>query len=109
MRHEIFCIRDNKSNVYNLPFFCNSLPAAIRNVSRAVMDETTQLNAFPQDFDLFKLGEYDDEQGKFIIQGNPEFVQSLVSIKAAMIKLVEKINEKEVKDVKKSEVNKSNG
>ena len=103
MRHQIYCIRDNKASVYNLPWFASSLPVALRNIGRAVYDEESQLSIFPQDFDLFKLGEYDDQQGKFVIEGPPEYVTSLQNVKMELEEIRRKIDKKGEKNGSKSQ------
>lgn len=67
MRYKILAIRDRALDAYGQPFFSASTGAAIRSfsdeINRASPDN--QLFKHPEDFDLFLLGEFDDQTGEF--------------------------------------------
>lgn len=67
MIFQILCVRDRAADVFGTPSFHTSIGAAVRafgdEINRAAQD-----NAFfnhPEDFDLYKLGTYDDSMGRF--------------------------------------------
>lgn len=67
MRYKIVAIRDRAIDTYGTPFFVASHGQAIRSfgdeINRA--SDNNNLNKHPEDFDLFALGEYDDQTGEF--------------------------------------------
>lgn len=63
MKHKMFTVYDSKVNAYNQPFFMRSRGEATRGWSDTVNDPKTNFNKHPEDFTLFELGEYDDENG----------------------------------------------
>ncbi|AXH76064.1 MAG: nonstructural protein [Microviridae sp.] len=67
MRYKMVVVRDRAADVYNQPAFVPSLGIAIRSFADEVnrVDVNNQLNKHPEDFDLFYLGEYDDNSGEF--------------------------------------------
>lgn len=60
---KIFSIRDQKSEVYNTPFYQKTHGEAERNFQQLVSDDKSTISKFPEDFDLYYLGEYDDNTG----------------------------------------------
>lgn len=66
MKLQIVSIRDNALDAFQQPWFTHTIGAAIR----AFGDEVTrggdsQMTKHPEDYELYHLGEYDDNNGKF--------------------------------------------
>jgi len=72
MRSKIFSIYDTKVQAFGVPFFSSHEQHAYRMMSMAVSDGTTQLGAFPSDFMLFELGEFDDQTAEFDLLVSPK-------------------------------------
>lgn len=81
MQHKIFSIRDSKGEVYGLPFFQKTAGEAERNFRSLVNDSKSTPSQYPEDFDLYYLGEYDDQTGKFKPQDTPSHICKAVSLK----------------------------
>jgi len=66
----IVSVKDRAADVFNRPFFVPHRNVAIRDftdeVNRGVADN--QLNKHPDDFDLYLLGQFDDNAGTFITE-----------------------------------------
>ncbi len=60
---KIFSIRDAKAEVYNTPFYQKTHGEAERNFRTLVTDEKSTISQYPDDFDLYYLGEYNDNSG----------------------------------------------
>lgn len=62
---KIFTVHDKKANSYSTPMFQPTEIHAVRifreEVNRA--ERGNMLNAYPEDFALYQIGEYDDESG----------------------------------------------
>ena len=75
----VVCVKDRAAEVFNRPFFVPHRNVAIRDftdeVNRVAADN--QLNKHPDDFDLYLLGEFNDNTGEFSIS----FPQILVRAK----------------------------
>lgn len=72
MRYKIVTVRDRVADVYGVPSFVLSVGAAIRSFGDEInKKDGSPLSAHPDDFDLFALGEYDDQNGEFISDGAP--------------------------------------
>lgn len=67
MRYKICSIRDRASDTFSVPVYLPSKGAAIRSFADEVnrVDPNNNLNKHPEDFDLYYLGEFDDETGTF--------------------------------------------
>ena len=69
MRYKIVTIHDRAAGAYGVPSFVISTGAAIRSFSDEINKKDTPLGAHPEDFDLYYLGELDDNSGEFIQDG----------------------------------------
>lgn len=67
MRYKVLAIRDRAIDSYGQPFYSSSVGGAVRSFSDEInrSAENNQLNKHPEDFDLFLLGEFDDQTGEF--------------------------------------------
>lgn len=67
MRYKVLTVRDRAIDAYGQPFFSTSVGGAVRSfadeINRAA--DGNQLHKHPEDYDLFLLGEFDDESGEF--------------------------------------------
>lgn len=64
MNQNIYSIYDNKTLVFNTPFFALNNAAAIRTFSDAANDQNTNICRHPTDFCLFMIGTYDQQTGE---------------------------------------------
>ena len=73
MMQFIVSVKDRAADVFNRPFFVPHRNVAIRDftdeVNRSSADN--QLNKHPDDFDLYLLGQFDDNNGTFIAEEAP--------------------------------------
>jgi len=67
MRYKILVIRDRAIDAYGQPIFAASVGGAVRSFADEINrpNENNQLHKHPEDFDLFLLGEFDDQTGEF--------------------------------------------
>lgn len=61
-----YSVRDAKVESFSTPFYKKSEGEALRDIQRLVNDKSTNVGMFPEDFDLYFVGEFDDSDGKFI-------------------------------------------
>lgn len=79
---KMFSIRDTKGEIFNPPFFARSHGEAERQFHRAAMDPQTTISQFPEDYDLYYLGEYDDFDGSIKCEPSPKLVMNARSVQA---------------------------
>jgi hypothetical protein len=66
-----------------MPFFTQNRGTAIRGIQLQVQqDANSMLAKYPSDFDLFYVGNFDDESGLFIVidSGSPVFIINVSEI-----------------------------
>lgn len=80
MLMKAYTIRDSKAETYGLPFFQATHGMAERSFRELVNDPQSKVNKFPEDFDLYYIGEYDDQTGKFEALETPEHQLKAVNI-----------------------------
>jgi hypothetical protein len=78
---KIYSVRDNKVDAYGVPFFVDSDVQALRELHVAVNDNRIQLSIFPEDFDLYELGSFNEQTGKIDTLVVPKFITGAVSLK----------------------------
>lgn len=76
---KVYTIRDTKGEVYNTPFFNLTHGEAERNFRGLVNDEKSTVNKYPEDFDLYYIGEFDNQSGKLIARDTPEHIIKAVN------------------------------
>lgn len=77
-----FSVRDAKGEVFHTPFFKKTHGEAERDFTMLVRDEKSQLRQFPEDYDLYFLGEYDDQSGVFKTLDTPQHIIKAVQVLA---------------------------
>nr|WAE43891.1 MAG: nonstructural protein [Microviridae sp.] len=92
---KIFAIRDNKVSCFMRPFVESSEVMACRSLHQATKDPQIQLSLYPQDFDLFLLGEMDEVSGKIEPVFPPKFIVSACAVGNV-------VDRKEVPNVRKN-------
>lgn len=60
-----YSIYDRKALQYHPPFFASADGAAVRSLLDLANDSSTTIGRHPGDYVLFKVGDWDDETGKF--------------------------------------------
>lgn len=74
-----FCLMDNKAGFFGQPFMFPSRGQAVRAIQDLVADPTTMAGKHPADFNLFEVGTWDDQTGRYTDQ-IPEHICSCVSL-----------------------------
>lgn len=80
MMLKAFSIRDSKSEVFNTPFFNKTMGEAERNFRTLVNDEKSTVHKFPEDFDLYWIGDYDDNSGTMKTLDTPQHIIKAVQV-----------------------------
>lgn len=78
---KIYSIRDTKGEVFNTPFFQKTHGEAERNFRQLVSDEKSLVSKYPLDFNLYYIGEYDDQTGKIEPLTAPQHIMEAVAAK----------------------------
>lgn len=61
-----YAIFDRKALQYHPPFFASTDGAAVRSLGDLVGDLNTTVGRHPNDYVLFLVGRYDDQNGSFL-------------------------------------------
>ena len=60
---KIFVIKDEKSGAYYDPFTMGNTVDAQRTFMQAMKTEKSMISQYPEDFNLYNIGEYDELKG----------------------------------------------
>lgn len=72
MNLRMYSIRDSKAAIFHPPFFNQTHGEAERNFAQLAADPKSTIAQFPEDFDLYYLGIYDNNTGKMETLDSPE-------------------------------------
>jgi len=78
----VYSIFDTKALVFNTPFFAHNNASAVRSVSDLAADLNTSVGRHPSDFVLYRIGQYNDEQGVLAPLDIREHVVDVISLVA---------------------------
>lgn len=71
MKLQLFTVWDSAAQRYLEPFFAATVEVALRMFRSVVNTEGHQFNRFPEDYTLFHLGEFDQEDGRLSVEHAP--------------------------------------
>jgi hypothetical protein len=76
MKLVLCTVKDRAADAFGRPMFVPSVGVAIRSFSDEVnrKDAENQLYNHPDDFDLYELGEFDDNTGLFTLHDQPKLL-----------------------------------
>jgi len=81
MQHKIYCIRDAKAEIFGYPFYKKTHGEAERDFNTLVNDQKSTVFQFPDDFDLYYMGDYNDDSGQFKPLDTPQHIVKAVQLK----------------------------
>lgn len=81
MIRKAFSIRDQKSGTYAPPNYFTNEQEAERAFHAVINKSDTMYNAYAQDYDLFHVGDFDDNTGQFIGLDTPTHVNKGIHLK----------------------------
>jgi len=77
-----YSILDTKSKIYNNPHFLINDAVAIRQFGLIVNDKESIISKYPEDFRLYRVGEFDLKTGKIKPEENPVEIAHGLNLKA---------------------------
>lgn len=80
MKANLYSVRDIKMQKYGMPFVALNDDIAKRTLASTIKAGGTTISEFPEDFQLYKLGSYDDDTGE--LETNNEFLANATEFKA---------------------------
>lgn len=84
MQLKIYTIRDQKAECFNTPFFQKSHGEAERAFTQLVNDDKSMVHQYPDDFDLYYVGTYDDNTGVIQSLDTPQHMMKAVNAKRTL-------------------------
>jgi len=63
---KVFSIHDGKAKAFQLPFYMQTVGAAIRAFEDLANDPKTIVSRHPEDFVLYEIGSYDDSTAEVV-------------------------------------------
>lgn len=77
----MFTIRDNKVGAYMPPMFVPHKATLMRLLHEMVLNQENNLCKYPQDYELYELGVYDQDSGTITQHDKPIAVDNVTNIK----------------------------
>lgn len=89
MKLEMFSVRDTKTGVFMNPFCCRTPGEAERSFKDTTNNPETMLCRYPEDYDLYAIGYWDDMTGKIENYDTPRHLVKAVQVKNPVEKATE--------------------
>jgi len=80
MRLKLYSIRDAKGECYNTPFVQKAEGEAIRTFHKLSQDKSSMPGQYPDDYDLYHLGDFDDQTGLVHALDTPKHIIKAVNL-----------------------------
>lgn len=74
MIYRCYSVKDLKAAAFAPPFFLGRDEVAVRTFSDAIKDPTHPMHQHPGDYELYYLGEFNDETGQLQGANTPQFL-----------------------------------
>lgn len=97
MKLKVFTVYDSKVEAFLQPFFAESRGAALRMWQETVNNAQTSIHKYPEDFTLFEIGEYYDDNARFENHVTP--ISLGLALEFIKVKPVFSEEEKKVRDM----------
>lgn len=85
MKTCILSLFDSAANFYAAPFTVPSTAVAVRSLKAAIDGDSGDVAKHPEDFTLYKIGEFDSESGKITAFDTPERVVRAIDLKSPSV------------------------
>lgn len=72
---------DKKAGTYAPPMHFKHLAGCLRSFQGALENPEYSFSKFPEDFDLYEIGQFDEKTGQVLQDGPPMFLESMVNLK----------------------------
>lgn len=82
-----YSVRDAKSEIFGPPFYKHMHGEAERDFQTLVNDEKSTVFNFPEDYDLYYLGDYDNNKGLFKSLDTPQHMVKAVQLRKKKVDL----------------------
>lgn len=80
MELKMYSVRDQKGGIFHPPFFKRNLGEAQREFHRLTNNKDSMLNMFPEDYDFYFIGDYDDTHGTFKLVDTPQHLEKAINL-----------------------------
>lgn len=84
MELKVFSIRDAKGECYHPPFYKKTIGEAERDFRSLVNDKDSNVFKYPEDYDLYYMGTFDDSTGKLESLDSPQHMEKAVHLKQSV-------------------------
>ena len=79
---EIYSIYDKKVGTYMRPVFVAHLVEVQRDLSSVMANKESLLAKFPSDYEVYRLGKFDDKKGMMDLEDKPVFIMNISELEA---------------------------
>lgn len=80
MNKVMFAVKNNKLNTFGTPMTVPTREHVIRAITDVLENGTTELSKYPQDFEIYIIGEWIETEGIIVAQ-QPDFLENVTAIK----------------------------
>lgn len=80
MTRKVYTVRDSKAEVFNNPFYQTTHGEAERTFKALAQNKESMVGKYPEDYDLYYIGEFDDVKGNIMTLDTPQHIVKAVQL-----------------------------
>lgn len=77
---KIFAIYDKKVAIYRYPHFHQNIQDAVRQFQQEVKNPQNPLSQYPEDFDLYQIGQFDETTANIVPVQPAFYIESAINL-----------------------------
>ena len=77
MKLYVYCVFDKRTLFYRPPICAHNDAHVARSLMRLMQEPVSEYGMFPKDYDLYRLGSFEDKDASLVLSAKPEFVLNL--------------------------------
>ena len=74
MKYAVCAVKDRAVDAYNRPLYVPTVGVAIRSFNDECNKKDSELHAHPEDYDLYELGQWDDQTAIYVALEQPRVI-----------------------------------
>lgn len=74
MKYAVCAVKDRAVDAYNRPLYVPTVGVAIRSFNDECNKKDSELHTHPEDYDLYELGQWDDQTAVYVALEQPRVI-----------------------------------
>jgi hypothetical protein len=81
MKYAVCAVKDRAIDAFNRPIYVPTIGVAIRSFNDEVARKDSEMSNHPEDYDLYELGQWDDQTAVYVALEQPRVITRAQDVK----------------------------